>query len=158
MQYIGRLMRDIDPAPLRDALALGAGTPARARPVRALERWRDRVLHEPDGLQAFVAAYPSAPRDALSRSSAEARDEQRARRAAAQVARAVSGVEANRRRCLTVRPSRSPPAPLSPTHPDSTMDDDRPILIGLVSISDRASAGVYDDQGLPGLTAGSTPH
>ncbi len=33
------------------------------------------------------------------------------------------------------------------------MSDERPLLIGLVSISDRASAGVYVDQGLPGLTA-----
>jgi molybdopterin adenylyltransferase len=33
------------------------------------------------------------------------------------------------------------------------MDDDRPILIGLVSVSDRASSGVYVDQGVPGLTA-----
>ena len=33
------------------------------------------------------------------------------------------------------------------------MPDDRPLLIGLVSISDRASAGVYTDQGLPGLRA-----
>jgi molybdopterin adenylyltransferase len=31
------------------------------------------------------------------------------------------------------------------THPDS-------LLIGLVSISDRASSGVYEDKGLPGLT------
>jgi molybdopterin adenylyltransferase len=30
---------------------------------------------------------------------------------------------------------------------------DRPLSIGLVSISDRASSGVYVDQGLPGLTA-----
>src|SRR3979409_1187727 len=29
---------------------------------------------------------------------------------------------------------------------------DVPLLIGLVSISDRASAGTYVDQGLPGLT------
>src|SRR5437868_15500185 len=29
---------------------------------------------------------------------------------------------------------------------------DASLLIGLVSISDRASAGVYVDQGLPGLT------
>ena len=40
---------------------------------------------------------------------------------------------------------------------------DRPLLVGLVSISDRASAGVYADQGLPGLTAWfetalTTPH
>jgi molybdopterin adenylyltransferase len=39
----------------------------------------------------------------------------------------------------------------------------RPVLIGLVSISDRASAGVYADQGLPGMTAWfdaalATPH
>jgi len=33
------------------------------------------------------------------------------------------------------------------------MPDDRALLIGLVSISDRASQGVYADQGLPGLTA-----
>jgi len=32
------------------------------------------------------------------------------------------------------------------------MDDPRTLLIGLVSISDRASAGVYQDQGIPGLT------
>ena len=40
-----------------------------------------------------------------------------------------------------------------PTHSSSIMDDDRPILIGLVSVSDRASSGVYVDQGVPGLTA-----
>ncbi|MBS0324958.1 MAG: molybdopterin adenylyltransferase [Proteobacteria bacterium] len=31
--------------------------------------------------------------------------------------------------------------------------DERPLVIGLVSISDRASSGVYTDQGLPGLAA-----
>jgi len=31
------------------------------------------------------------------------------------------------------------------------MDEPQPLLIGLVSISDRASAGVYEDQGIPGL-------
>jgi molybdopterin adenylyltransferase len=30
---------------------------------------------------------------------------------------------------------------------------ERPLVVGLVSISDRAAAGVYVDQGLPGLTA-----
>ena len=33
------------------------------------------------------------------------------------------------------------------------MDDRQTLLIGLVSVSDRASAGVYQDQGIPGLTA-----
>jgi molybdopterin adenylyltransferase len=32
------------------------------------------------------------------------------------------------------------------------IDASDPLLIGLVSISDRASAGVYADQGIPGLT------
>jgi molybdopterin adenylyltransferase len=36
---------------------------------------------------------------------------------------------------------------------DTDSHDERPLLIGLVSISDRASAGVYTDQGLPGLSA-----
>lgn len=77
MQYIGRLMRDIDPAPLRDALATWSEGPRRERTRFALlERWRDRVLLEPDGLQAFVEAYPSAPRDALIALVSEARDEQ----------------------------------------------------------------------------------
>ena len=31
------------------------------------------------------------------------------------------------------------------------MSIDRPLLIGLVSISDRASAGTYEDKGIPGL-------
>ena len=34
---------------------------------------------------------------------------------------------------------------------DPVQNPDRPVRIGLVSISDRASAGVYTDLGLPGL-------
>jgi molybdopterin adenylyltransferase len=33
------------------------------------------------------------------------------------------------------------------------MSEAQPLLIGLVSISDRAAAGVYEDQGIPGLVA-----
>ncbi len=89
MQYIGRLMRDIDPAPLRAALATWSQGPQRERARFALlERWRDRVLLEPDGLQAFVDAYPSAPRDALVALVAEARDE-RARGAPPHKSRAL---------------------------------------------------------------------
>jgi molybdopterin adenylyltransferase len=31
------------------------------------------------------------------------------------------------------------------------MSESKPLLIGLVSVSDRASAGVYEDKGIPGL-------
>ncbi|MDA0191675.1 MAG: molybdopterin adenylyltransferase, partial [Proteobacteria bacterium] len=33
------------------------------------------------------------------------------------------------------------------------MNTNDPLLIGLVSISDRASQGVYEDQGIPALQA-----
>jgi len=36
---------------------------------------------------------------------------------------------------------------------ESLMTDAQSLLIGLVSISDRASAGVYEDKGIPGLKA-----
>ncbi|MEO9136339.1 MAG: ribosome biogenesis factor YjgA [Casimicrobiaceae bacterium] len=66
MQFIGRVMRDIDAVPVRAALAAWAEGPQRERARFALlERWRGRVLDEPDGLQAFVDAYPTAPRDSL---------------------------------------------------------------------------------------------
>ena len=66
MQYIGRLMRDVDPEPIRAALAAWAEAPRRERAAfAAIERWRERMLDEPDGVQAFVARYPDAPRETL---------------------------------------------------------------------------------------------
>lgn len=89
MQFIGRLMRDVDPAPIRSALASWAQGPARERERFALiERWRDRVLDEADGLQAFVDAHPAAPRDALAALVADARAE-RARGGAPAKSRAL---------------------------------------------------------------------
>jgi molybdopterin adenylyltransferase len=35
--------------------------------------------------------------------------------------------------------------------PDADQNFDRPLKVGLVSVSDRASRGVYADEGLPGL-------
>jgi ribosome-associated protein len=89
MQYIGRLMRDVDAAPIRDALAAWAEGSQRERArFAALERWRDHVLDEPDGLQAFVAALPGAPHEALAALAADARVE-RARGAPPRHARAL---------------------------------------------------------------------
>lgn len=76
MQYIGRLMRDVDPAPIRATLAAWAEGPHRERERFALlERWRDRVLDEADGLSAFVDAYPATQRAALAALVADARAE-----------------------------------------------------------------------------------
>lgn len=66
MQYIGRLMRDVDAAPLEAALARFAEGPAQDKArFAALERWRTRLLDEPEALDAFVAAHPRADRAAL---------------------------------------------------------------------------------------------
>ena len=42
----------------------------------------------------------------------------------------------------------SDPSPTKPSAPQGTL---APVKIGIVSISDRASSGVYVDQGLPAL-------
>jgi molybdopterin adenylyltransferase len=41
----------------------------------------------------------------------------------------------------------------TPTNTTPMTNKDAPLLVGLVSISDRASGGVYQDQGLPALQA-----
>jgi ribosome-associated protein len=89
MQYIGRLMRDIDAGPLRTTLGAWSQGPRIERERFALlERWRDRMLAEPDGVQAFVAAYPTTEIDALVRMVADARAE-RARGAPPRKSRAL---------------------------------------------------------------------
>jgi len=89
MQYIGRLMRDVDAGPLRDALAAWAQGPRHDREAFArLERWRDRLLAEPDGVQAFVGAYPSTDAAELTRLVSDARAE-RARGAPPHKSRAL---------------------------------------------------------------------
>lgn len=89
MQFIGRLMREIDADPVRAALARWADGPQRDRARFALvERWRDRVLDEPGGLQAFADAYPSTAPGALGELIAEVRAE-RARGAPPRKSRAL---------------------------------------------------------------------
>jgi ribosome-associated protein len=89
LQYIGRLMRDVDAAPIRAALAAWAEGPRRERARFALvERWRERLLDEPDALQAFVATYPAARRETLAALIADARAE-RQRNAAPRHARVL---------------------------------------------------------------------
>ena len=76
MQFIGRLMRDVDPEPIRAALAEWAEGPRQERErFAALERWRDRLLDEPDGMRAFVERYPDTPRETISALIADARAE-----------------------------------------------------------------------------------
>lgn len=55
-QYIGRLMREVDPAPLLEFLDAGSRTQAQeAERFRRIEAWRDRLIAEGDpALTAFA--------------------------------------------------------------------------------------------------------
>jgi ribosome-associated protein len=73
-QYIGRLMCDIDPAPIRAALEQLRGTDraSKAR-FQEHERWRDRLIAEGDtALAEFLERHPEADRQHLRRLVREA--------------------------------------------------------------------------------------
>ena len=66
MQYIGRLMREVDPEPIRERLAAIEGASARSTAQhRRLEAWRERLLAGDESLTEFVAAFPAANLQAL---------------------------------------------------------------------------------------------
>ncbi len=66
MQYIGRLMRDVDPAPIRSRLAELEGSSAQATARhRRLEAWRERLIGDDEALTAFAAEHPGADLQAL---------------------------------------------------------------------------------------------
>lgn len=62
LQYIGKLMRGIDPAPVQDFLAqLQRGRQAASAQHHQLERWRERLLSEGEtALSELVTDYPRA--------------------------------------------------------------------------------------------------
>lgn len=62
-QFIGKLMRDVDPEPIRAALAASQQDDLAAKRVfRIAERWRDRILA--DGAPAIEACAGELPVDA----------------------------------------------------------------------------------------------
>ncbi|HQO16311.1 MAG TPA: ribosome biogenesis factor YjgA [Methylotenera sp.] len=59
-QYLGRLMRDIDTAPIEEQLARWDGKhTAENAYFHGLERWRDRMIADANVLQEFLAVYPN---------------------------------------------------------------------------------------------------
>lgn len=63
LQYVGKLMREQDPAPIRARLDRWAqGHDIDVARQRSLERWRERLLAEPDALDALAEAYPRLDR------------------------------------------------------------------------------------------------
>jgi ribosome-associated protein len=59
LQYLGRLMRDVDSAPIVEQLQAweGKNVQENAR-FHSMERWRGRLIAQPAALQEFLAKYP----------------------------------------------------------------------------------------------------
>lgn len=76
LQYVGKLMRDVDAEPVRAALARFAhGTPTDAAEVAAAERWREALLRDDAALDRLVATFPESDRGAIAALVRDARAE-----------------------------------------------------------------------------------
>ncbi len=65
-QYIGRLMRGLDPAPIIEQLnALKGKSDKENAFMHRAEHWRERLILEPGGLAALLQECPAAPAEAL---------------------------------------------------------------------------------------------
>lgn len=61
LQYIGRLMREVEPEPIVARLDAWNGVSAtHVAWLHRLEQWRDRLLDQPDALGELLAAHPQA--------------------------------------------------------------------------------------------------
>lgn len=60
VQYIGKLMKSVDPEPLREAVAsYRVGSASDTLALHQAEFWRDQLLAGDDALQQWVQAYPA---------------------------------------------------------------------------------------------------
>lgn len=61
LQYIGKLMRRIDPEPIRERVAaFKAVSTAQTARLHLIERWRARLLEDDSALTGLLAEYPRA--------------------------------------------------------------------------------------------------
>jgi ribosome-associated protein len=77
LQFVGKLMRDVDPEPIRRRLDLWAhGHATDSARQHALEQWRERLIAEPAALDLLAAQKPWLDRRRFRALIARARDEQ----------------------------------------------------------------------------------
>jgi ribosome-associated protein len=76
LQYVGRLMRDVDPEPIRRRLDQWAhGHALNSARQHDLEQWRDRLIAEPAALDLLAARWPRLDRPRFRALIAKAREE-----------------------------------------------------------------------------------
>ncbi len=60
LQYVGRLMREVDADQIRNRLqSVQAGTVTDVAMLHRAERWRERLLADDTAMSEFVAAFPA---------------------------------------------------------------------------------------------------
>jgi molybdopterin adenylyltransferase len=127
---------------VRDALEeQRSGSAQQTLALHAAEKWRDDLIASDDAVQSWIAAHPATDSQQLRalvrrRARTAHRPRMRSRRARRRAAAAPSARSSSW--CAT-RWTRK------------NMSDHDPVTIGIVSVSDRASSGVYEDKGLPAL-------
>jgi ribosome-associated protein len=78
LQYIGRIMRDIDAGPIAAQLAeIEAPSRRQTALFHVAERWRADLVEQPDAIARFVKEYPEADPHRLRELAEEAREEKR---------------------------------------------------------------------------------
>jgi len=76
LQYVGRLMRGVDPEPIRHRLDQWAhGHALDSARQHDLEQWRDQLIAEPAALDLLAARWPRLDRPRFRALIAKARDE-----------------------------------------------------------------------------------
>jgi ribosome-associated protein len=61
MQYIGRLMRDVDAAPIIEQLhAIEAPSRKQTALLHLAEQWRDEIMHNAEAIERFAREFPHA--------------------------------------------------------------------------------------------------
>jgi ribosome-associated protein len=78
LQYIGRLMREVDAEPIRERLAAIEGHSAQATARhRRLEAWRERLLVDDEALTEFASQHPGVDLQKIRASIRNCRKEQK---------------------------------------------------------------------------------
>ncbi|MCE2898765.1 MAG: ribosome biogenesis factor YjgA [Betaproteobacteria bacterium] len=81
LQYVGKLMRDVDPAPIRAALdALEGHSRSHTAWLHRLERLREQLVDADEGWDALAATHPGADLQRLRQLARNARAERAAAR------------------------------------------------------------------------------
>lgn len=79
MQYIGRIMRDIDAGPIAAQLGeLEAPSKRQTALFHVAERWRTELIEDLQALDRLVKEYPEVDRERLRELADKAREEKRA--------------------------------------------------------------------------------